>query len=100
MTSTRDVLSSSYTWGTRTGVSAGIIAAIVREVARLDAVVELLAQPRRHLAHEVHDSVLRAPRGAGLDDAAELPQHREIDLDRFVDARALHLHDHDGRAVG
>ena len=68
-------------------------------VARLDPVVELLPEARRELGDEVVDPVLVAPRGAGLDDVAELFEHREVDAHRLVDARPLHLH-HDARAVG
>ena len=98
MTRTREVLSSSYTCGTRTAVG-GHHRGDRAGITRLDAVVELLAQSRRHLTHEVHDSVLRAPRGAGLDDTTELPEHREVDLNCFVDSRALDLND-DRRTVG
>ena len=68
-------------------------------VARLDPEVELLAQPATELTHQVAHVVLGTPRRAGLDDLAELLEHREVDLDLLVEARALHLHDH-RRAVG
>ena len=61
--------------------------AATRRVARLDAVVELLAQPGRELADQVHHVIVGAPRRAGLDHAAELLEHREVDLDRLVDPR-------------
>ena len=68
-------------------------------VAGFDAVVELLAQPRRELGDEILDLVLAAPGRARLDDVAELLEHRQVDPHRLVDAGPLHLH-HDVRPVG
>ena len=62
-------------------------------VARLDAEVELLAQPVRELGGELGHVIRDRPRGPRLERGRQLQQYLEVALDRLGDTGSLDLDD-------
>src|SRR5207302_135793 len=53
-----------------------------------------LPQPVGKLLHQLRDPVIRRPPNPGFKGPSKFGEHIEVPLDRFRDARPLHLDDH------